>query len=384
MDTYVAARLWIDNDRWRGVPFLLRTGKRLAQGQQRVSIILREPTGTLVDLPKHGNVLSFELKGGGDIDLRLVAKKPGAELEFDAAGVTLKLAPARRRRPAAALRPADPRRAARRPVAVHPPGRAGRRVGRGRAAAEPARPALPYVQGSWGPAGRASLPRPTGGCSAGERAPGVGFWETDRVLRWITAGESHGPALVAILDGLPAGVEVTTDGPRPRSRPPAARLRPGRADDIRAGRGRADRRRPARRHDGRAGSGAHRQHRVAEVGDGDGGRSGRRGRARRAGTQRAIDPAAAGSRRSGGHAEIRPRRRPAGAGAGQRARDGSAGRSRRRRQGLPRVRRSARAAQPRCRHRLGAVPPGVLPGRATGPPSTSSGALRRRRDRARR
>ncbi len=30
------------------------------------------------------------------------------------------------------------------------------------------------------------------------------------MLRWITAGESHGPALVAILDGLPAGVEVTT------------------------------------------------------------------------------------------------------------------------------------------------------------------------------
>jgi chorismate synthase len=30
------------------------------------------------------------------------------------------------------------------------------------------------------------------------------------VLRWITAGESHGPALVAVLDGLPAGVEITT------------------------------------------------------------------------------------------------------------------------------------------------------------------------------
>jgi chorismate synthase len=30
------------------------------------------------------------------------------------------------------------------------------------------------------------------------------------VLRWITAGESHGPALVAVLDGLPAGVSVTT------------------------------------------------------------------------------------------------------------------------------------------------------------------------------
>lgn len=30
------------------------------------------------------------------------------------------------------------------------------------------------------------------------------------MLRWITAGESHGPALVALLDGLPAGVAVTT------------------------------------------------------------------------------------------------------------------------------------------------------------------------------
>jgi chorismate synthase len=31
------------------------------------------------------------------------------------------------------------------------------------------------------------------------------------MLRWLTAGESHGPALVAILEGLPAGVRVTSD-----------------------------------------------------------------------------------------------------------------------------------------------------------------------------
>lgn len=31
------------------------------------------------------------------------------------------------------------------------------------------------------------------------------------VLRWLTAGESHGPALVALLEGVPAGVEVTTE-----------------------------------------------------------------------------------------------------------------------------------------------------------------------------
>ena len=31
------------------------------------------------------------------------------------------------------------------------------------------------------------------------------------VLRWLTAGESHGPALVAVLEGLPAHVRITTD-----------------------------------------------------------------------------------------------------------------------------------------------------------------------------
>jgi chorismate synthase len=30
------------------------------------------------------------------------------------------------------------------------------------------------------------------------------------MLRWLTAGESHGPALIAVLEGLPAGVAVTT------------------------------------------------------------------------------------------------------------------------------------------------------------------------------
>ena len=30
------------------------------------------------------------------------------------------------------------------------------------------------------------------------------------MLRWLTAGESHGPALVAVLEGLPAGVQVTS------------------------------------------------------------------------------------------------------------------------------------------------------------------------------
>jgi chorismate synthase len=35
-------------------------------------------------------------------------------------------------------------------------------------------------------------------------------WEDAAMLRWLTAGESHGPALVAVMEGLPAGVAVTT------------------------------------------------------------------------------------------------------------------------------------------------------------------------------
>jgi len=34
------------------------------------------------------------------------------------------------------------------------------------------------------------------------------------MLRWLTAGESHGPALVAILEGLPGGIRVTTEDVR--------------------------------------------------------------------------------------------------------------------------------------------------------------------------
>jgi glucose-6-phosphate 1-dehydrogenase len=91
-DTYVAARLWIDNARWRGVPFYLRTGKRLAATEQRVSLVLREPDGPLEGkLPRDANVLSFSLAGNGEIDLSLVAKKPGAALELDIARAAIPL-----------------------------------------------------------------------------------------------------------------------------------------------------------------------------------------------------------------------------------------------------------------------------------------------------
>jgi glucose-6-phosphate 1-dehydrogenase len=91
-DTFVAARLWIDNDRWRGVPFYLRTGKRLAASKQQVSLILREPAGPLAGrLPREANVLSFSLAGDGEINLSLVAKKPGPALDIDTTRASIPL-----------------------------------------------------------------------------------------------------------------------------------------------------------------------------------------------------------------------------------------------------------------------------------------------------
>ncbi|HEY0258238.1 MAG TPA: glucose-6-phosphate dehydrogenase (NADP(+)) [Lacisediminihabitans sp.] len=83
-DTFVAARLWIDTDRWRDVPFLLRTGKQLALDGQRVSLIFRQPSdGPLEhDLPAPGNVLTIDLSGSGGIDLELVVKEPGAKFRL--------------------------------------------------------------------------------------------------------------------------------------------------------------------------------------------------------------------------------------------------------------------------------------------------------------
>jgi glucose-6-phosphate 1-dehydrogenase len=85
MDTFAAARLWIDTDRWRGVPFLLRTGKRLACSAQRVSLVLRPVEGPLTDVPAQGNVVTFSLSGNGELETSLVVKHPGTGLELTGA-----------------------------------------------------------------------------------------------------------------------------------------------------------------------------------------------------------------------------------------------------------------------------------------------------------
>jgi glucose-6-phosphate 1-dehydrogenase len=160
-NTFVAARLWIDNDRWRGVPFYLRTGKRLAATKQRVSLILREPAGPLAgQLPRDANVLSFSLAGDGEIDLSLVAKKPGPELDLDVAHTSI---------PLSGLAGADPLPPyvrlihdvllGDRSLFTRPDGLAAVWKVAGPLLSDPP-PIAPYAPGSWGPAQARQLIEP--------------------------------------------------------------------------------------------------------------------------------------------------------------------------------------------------------------------------------
>ncbi len=161
-DTFVAARMWIDNDRWRGVPFLLRTGKRLAVTKQTVSLILREPGGTLADVPKNGNVLTLNLSGSGAIELRLVAKRPGPALDLDVADIGLALE---------SLPDGDPLPPyvrlihdvlmGDRSLFTRPDGLAAVWDAAAPLLDHPPKP-VPYPPGSWGPQGAAELAAPDG------------------------------------------------------------------------------------------------------------------------------------------------------------------------------------------------------------------------------
>jgi glucose-6-phosphate 1-dehydrogenase len=90
-ETFVAARLWVDNPRWTGVPFLLRTGKCMAEGHQRVSVLFKDPVDGLPGQPAGASILGFELSGSGEIQLSLVVKEPGPTMTLDTSMVTIPL-----------------------------------------------------------------------------------------------------------------------------------------------------------------------------------------------------------------------------------------------------------------------------------------------------
>jgi len=87
-ETFVALRCEIDNWRWDGVPFFLRTGKQMAEGARIVSIAFREPpqsmfppgSGVGTQGPDH---LTFDLADSGKLSLSFYGKRPGPGMKLN-------------------------------------------------------------------------------------------------------------------------------------------------------------------------------------------------------------------------------------------------------------------------------------------------------------
>lgn len=88
-ETFAALKLTVDSWRWQGVPFYLRSGKRLAADVSEIAFRFREPPTRLfhpTSLARaEPNWLVFHLNRPEGIDMYLQAKKPGLELEADTA-----------------------------------------------------------------------------------------------------------------------------------------------------------------------------------------------------------------------------------------------------------------------------------------------------------
>ncbi len=87
-ETLIALRCEIDNWRWAGVPFFLRTGKRMAEGQRIISIAFQEPpksmfptnSGVGAQGPDH---LTFDLADASKVSLSFYGKRPGPGMRLD-------------------------------------------------------------------------------------------------------------------------------------------------------------------------------------------------------------------------------------------------------------------------------------------------------------
>jgi glucose-6-phosphate 1-dehydrogenase len=87
-ETFVALEVEIDNWRWAGVPFFLRTGKSLAESCQVITLAFHEPPLRMFTLAgdapatSRPNELVIDFKDPGSISASFLAKKPGPDIEL--------------------------------------------------------------------------------------------------------------------------------------------------------------------------------------------------------------------------------------------------------------------------------------------------------------
>lgn len=98
IETYARLHLAIDNDRWRGVPIILATGKALHEKLTEISVCFKQSA----DGPEEKNKLIFRIQPKEGITLRLQTKRPGIQNTTEAAEMAFDYARSFTERPAAA------------------------------------------------------------------------------------------------------------------------------------------------------------------------------------------------------------------------------------------------------------------------------------------
>ena len=82
-ETYVALKLFVDNWRWKDVPFYLRSGKSLERKTTEITIEFQRPPHLMFGLSNPGdltpNILSICIQPDEGIHLKFQAKEPGSE-----------------------------------------------------------------------------------------------------------------------------------------------------------------------------------------------------------------------------------------------------------------------------------------------------------------
>ncbi len=88
-ETFVAVRAFVDNWRWEGVPFYLRSGKRMAENRHLLTVAYAQPPRRMFPLDCDQIVeafghdhLTFELGDPGSISASFLAKVPGPRIEL--------------------------------------------------------------------------------------------------------------------------------------------------------------------------------------------------------------------------------------------------------------------------------------------------------------
>lgn len=85
-ETFVAMKLFVNSERFDGVPFYIRAGKKMPKDVVEISVVFIQTCHLLFKeygCPEVGNVLTIRIQPDEGIRLRVVAKKPGTKLALD-------------------------------------------------------------------------------------------------------------------------------------------------------------------------------------------------------------------------------------------------------------------------------------------------------------